>query len=71
MSTNNLGLTLEQSVTSRRFGQWRGFHRISGLAVLLFLTVHIVDNSFVYFPSTVRRSAQTLRLFRLVLARSC
>ena len=39
MSTNNLGLTLEQSVKYQgRFGQWAWiFHRISGLGVLLFL----------------------------------
>jgi len=51
MSTNNLGLTLEQSVKYRgRWGQWAWmFHRVSGLGVLLFLTIHIVETSFVYF----------------------
>lgn len=33
-----------------RRGQWEWlFHRISGLAVLLFLLIHIVDTSTVYF----------------------
>ncbi len=57
--SNNLGLTLEQSVKYRgRFGQWAWiFHRISGLAVLLFLTIHIVDTSFVYFSPTLYNDA--------------
>ena len=43
MPTNNLGLTLEQSIKYQgRFGQWAWiFHRVSGLGVLLFLTIHI------------------------------
>lgn len=66
MSTNNLGLTLEQSVKYRgRFGQWAWiFHRISGLAVLLFLTVHIVDTSFVYFAPPLYEEA--LKLYKSV-----
>ena len=51
MSTNNLRVTLEQSVKYQgRMGQWAWiFHRISGLGVLLFLTIHIADTSMVYF----------------------
>ena len=66
MSTNNLGLTLEQSVKYQgRFGQWAWiFHRISGLAVLLFLTVHIVDTSFVYFAPPLYEEA--LKLYKSV-----
>ena len=63
---NNLGLTLEQSVKYQgRFGQWAWiFHRISGLAVLLFLTVHIVDTSFVYFAPPLYEEA--LKLYKSV-----
>ena len=66
MSTNNLGLTLEQSVKYQgRFGQWAWIlHRISGLAVLLFLTVHIVDTSFVYFAPPLYEEA--LKLYKSV-----
>ena len=63
---NNLGLTLEQSVKYQgRFGQWAWiFHRLSGLAVLLFLTVHIVDTSFVYFAPPLYEEA--LKLYKSV-----
>ncbi len=66
MSTNNLGLTLEQSVRYQgRLGQWAWiFHRLSGLAVLLFLTVHIVDTSFVYFAPPLYEEA--LKLYKSV-----
>src|SRR5512137_238809 len=66
MSTNNLGLTLEQSVKYQgRFGQWAWiFHRISGLAVLLFLTIHIVDTSFVYFSPSLYEDA--LKVYKSV-----
>jgi len=66
MSTNNLGLTLEQSVKYQgRFGQWAWiFHRISGLGVLLFLTIHIVDTSFVYFAPPLYEEA--LKLYKSV-----
>lgn len=59
MSTNNLRVTLEQSVKYQgRWGQWAWiFHRVSGLAVLLFLTVHIVDTSFVYFAPPLYEEA--------------
>ncbi len=64
--SNNLGLTLEQSVKYRgRFGQWAWiFHRISGLAVLLFLTIHIVDTSFVYFSPPLYEDA--LKVYKSV-----
>ena len=66
MSTNSLGLTLEQSVKYRgRMGQWAWiFHRVSGLGVLLFLTVHIVDTSFVYFAPPLYEEA--LKLYKSV-----
>jgi succinate dehydrogenase / fumarate reductase cytochrome b subunit len=43
--------TLTESVRYRgREAQWAFiFHRISGLATLLFLTIHILDTSTVYF----------------------
>jgi len=66
MPTNNLGLTLEQSIKYQgRFGQWAWiFHRISGLGVLLFLTVHILDTSFVYFAPPLYEEA--LKLYKSV-----
>lgn len=37
-----------------REGQWAFLlHRISGLGVVLFLAIHIVDTSFVYFAPTL------------------
>ncbi len=64
--SNNLGLALEQSVKYRgRTGQWAWiFHRISGLGVLLFLTIHIVDTSFVYFSPPLYEDA--LKLYKSV-----
>jgi succinate dehydrogenase / fumarate reductase cytochrome b subunit len=66
MSTNNLGLTLEQSVKYQgRWGQWAWmFHRLSGLGILLFLTIHIVDTSFVYFYPPLYEEA--LKLYKSV-----
>jgi len=66
MSTNNLGLTLEQSVKYQgRFGQWAWiFHRLSGLGVLLFLTIHIIDTSWVYFAPSMY--AEALKLYKSV-----
>jgi succinate dehydrogenase / fumarate reductase cytochrome b subunit len=66
MSTNNLGLTLEQSIKYRgRWGQWAWiFHRLSGLGILLFLTIHIVDTSFVYFYPPLYEEA--LKLYKSV-----
>jgi succinate dehydrogenase cytochrome b subunit len=64
--SNNLGLTLEQSIKYQgRFGQWAWiFHRVSGLGVLLFLTIHIVDTSFVYFAPPLYEEA--LKLYKSV-----
>ena len=66
MSINNLSLTLEQSVKYQgRIGQWAWiFHRISGLGVLLFLTVHIIDTSWVYFAPPLYEEA--LKLYKSV-----
>ncbi len=66
MSTNNLGLTLEQSVKYQgRLGQWAWiFHRLSGLGVLLFLTMHIIDTSWVYFARSMY--AETLKLYKSI-----
>lgn len=51
MSSSSLKTTLQGYVGYRgREGQWSFLlHRITGLGVLLFLAVHIVDTSFVYF----------------------
>ena len=66
MSINNLGLTLEQSVKYQgRWGQWAWiFHRLSGLGILMFLTIHIVDTSFVYFYPPLYQEA--LKLYKSV-----
>jgi succinate dehydrogenase / fumarate reductase, cytochrome b subunit len=51
MSSSSLKTTLKGYVGYRgREGQWSFLlHRITGLGVLLFLTIHIVDTAFVYF----------------------
>lgn len=51
MSSSSLKTTLKGYVGYRgREGQWSFMlHRITGLGVLLFLAIHIVDTSFVYF----------------------
>jgi len=66
MSTNNLVVTLEQSVKYRgQWGQWAWiFHRLSGLGVLLFLTIHIADTSMVYFYPPLYEEA--LKLYKSV-----
>lgn len=48
---NNLGVTLRYGVKYKgRTGQWAWiFHRIAGLGVAFFLTLHIIDTSTVYF----------------------
>ncbi|MBI3360800.1 MAG: succinate dehydrogenase, cytochrome b556 subunit [Chloroflexi bacterium] len=48
---SSLITTLTESVRYRgREAQWSfNFHRVSGLATLLFLTIHILDTSTVYF----------------------
>ncbi len=52
---NNLRLTLEQSIKYKgRTGQWAWiFHRVSGLGVALFLTIHILDTASIYFSRPV------------------
>lgn len=51
MSSSSLKTTFKGYVGYRgREGQWSFLlHRITGLGVLLFLAIHIVDTSFVYF----------------------
>jgi len=51
MSSSSLKTALKGYVGYRgREGQWSFMlHRITGLGVLLFLAIHIVDTSFVYF----------------------
>jgi succinate dehydrogenase / fumarate reductase cytochrome b subunit len=51
MSSSSLKTTLKGYIGYRgREGQWSFLlHRITGLGVLLFLAIHIVDTSFVYF----------------------
>ena len=51
MSSSSLKTTVKGYVGYRgREGQWSFLlHRITGLGVLLFLAIHIVDTSFVYF----------------------
>lgn len=51
MSTSSVKTTLQGYVRYRgREGQWSFLlHRITGLGVLLFLAIHIVDTSTVYF----------------------
>lgn len=51
MSSSSLKTTLKGYVGYRgREGQWSFMlHRITGLGVLLFLAIHIIDTSFVYF----------------------
>ena len=51
MSSSSLKTTMKGYVGYRgREGQWSFLlHRITGLGVLLFLAIHIVDTAFVYF----------------------
>jgi succinate dehydrogenase / fumarate reductase, cytochrome b subunit len=51
MASSSVKTTLRGYVGYRgREGQWSFLlHRITGLGVLLFLAIHIVDTSFVYF----------------------
>jgi succinate dehydrogenase / fumarate reductase, cytochrome b subunit len=51
MSSSSMQTTLKGYVKYRgREGQWSFLlHRITGLGVLLFLTIHIVDTATVYF----------------------
>ena len=51
MASSSFKTTLKGYIGYRgREGQWSFLlHRVSGLGVLLFLAIHIVDTSFVYF----------------------
>ncbi len=51
MSSSSFQTTVKGYVRYRgKVGQWYFLlHRITGLGVLLFLAIHIVDTSFVYF----------------------
>lgn len=51
MSSSSIKTTLKGYGTYRgREGQWSFLlHRITGLGVLLFLAIHIIDTSFVFF----------------------
>lgn len=55
MSSSSLKTTLKGYIGYRgREGQWSFLlHRITGLGVLLFLAIHIVDTSFVYFAPSL------------------
>ena len=62
---SSLITTLAESVRYRgREAQWAFiFHRISGLATLLFLTIHILDTSTVYFfPDLYQHAINIYRL---------
>ena len=50
MNTTSLRSLAELTRYRGRYGQWSwALHRISGLGVLLFLVLHILDTSTVYF----------------------
>src|SRR5512147_2318666 len=55
MSSSSMQTTLQGYVKYRgREGQWAFMlHRITGLGVLLFLAIHILDTSFVYFKPSL------------------
>ena len=67
MSSSSLKTTLKGYVGYRgREGQWSFLlHRITGLGVLLFLLIHIVDTSFVYFLPNLY--ADVINLYRSTL----
>ena len=67
MSSSSLKTTLKGYVGYRgREGQWSFLlHRITGLGVLLFLLIHIVDTSFVYFVPNLY--ADVINLYRSTL----
>jgi len=67
MSSSSLKTTLKGYVGYRgREGQWSFLlHRITGLGVLLFLLIHIVDTSFVYFVPHLY--ADVINLYRSTL----
>ena len=67
MSSSSLKTTLKGYVGYRgREGQWSFMlHRITGLGVLLFLAIHIIDTSFVYFYPDLY--AEVINLYRSTL----
>jgi succinate dehydrogenase / fumarate reductase, cytochrome b subunit len=67
MSSSSLKTTLKGYISYRgREGQWSFLlHRITGLGVLLFLAIHIVDTSFVYFAPSLY--ADVINLYRSTL----
>jgi succinate dehydrogenase / fumarate reductase, cytochrome b subunit len=67
MSSSSLKTTLKGYVGYRgREGQWSFLlHRITGLGVLLFLLIHIVDTSFVFFVPHLY--ADVINLYRSTL----
>ncbi len=52
---SNLALTIRESIRYRgRSGHWSWVaHRISGLAILLFLTIHVWDTANAHFAPNV------------------
>lgn len=62
MSSSSMKTALKGYVTYRgREGQWSFLlHRITGLGVLLFLAIHIVDTSFVFFAPQLYGDVITL-----------
>lgn len=67
MSSSSLKTTLKGYVGYRgREGQWSFLlHRITGLGVLLFLAIHIVDTAFVYFAPALY--SDVIELYRTTI----
>lgn len=67
MSSSSLKTALKGYVGYRgKEGQWSFMlHRITGLGVLLFLAIHIVDTSFVYFAPSLYE--EVINLYRSTL----
>lgn len=67
MSSSSMKTTLKGYVGYRgQEGQWSFMlHRITGLGVLLFLAIHILDTSFVYFAPHLY--ADVINLYRSTL----
>lgn len=67
MSSSSLKTTFKGYVGYRgKEGQWSFLlHRITGLGVLLFLLIHIVDTSFVYFLPNLY--GEVINLYRSTL----
>lgn len=67
MSSSSMKTTVKGYVGYRgKEGQWSFLlHRITGLGVLLFLAIHIVDTSFVYFAPDLY--GEVINLYRSTL----